>query len=113
MQGTKMSSKKRMSSFREKIYEAVARIPKGKAATYRAVAEAIGSPEACRAVGNALAGNRNKNIPCHRVVRSDGDCGGFAWGREKKKKLLRKEGVCFDVRGRVASCFIAHSLPVL
>lgn len=113
MQETKISSKKRMSSFCEKVYEAAARIPKGRTATYRAVAEVIGLSRAYRAVGNALARNRDLHIPCHRVIRSDGDCGGFARGCEKKKKLLQKEGVCFDARGRVVARFIVRSLPVL
>ncbi|HWA64450.1 MAG TPA: MGMT family protein, partial [Candidatus Paceibacterota bacterium] len=57
------------------------------------VAAAIGRPRAARAVGNAL----NKNpfapeVPCHRVIRSDGSTGGFAFGRKKKIQLLKKEG---------------------
>lgn len=113
MREIKTSSKKRMNSFREKVYEAAARIPKGRVATYRAVAEAIGRPRAYRAVGNALARNRNTNIPCHRVVRSDGNCGGFARGRAKKKKILRKEGVCFDRDGRINARFIVRIPRVL
>lgn len=82
-----------MNTFAEKVYAVVARIPKGSVLTYKEVARRAGSPRAARAVGNIL--NRNpdpKNIPCHRVVRSDGDPGGYAWGRAKKAALLRREG---------------------
>lgn len=62
--------------------------------TYTAVAIAAGRPKASRAVGNIL----NKNpfapkVPCHRVIRSDGSIGGFAHGAEKKKALLKAEGI--------------------
>jgi O-6-methylguanine DNA methyltransferase len=71
----------------------VARIPKGKTMTYAQVAAAIGNPKAVRAVGNAL--NKNPfapDVPCHRVIRSDGSIGGFASGTAKKVALLRREG---------------------
>jgi O-6-methylguanine DNA methyltransferase len=83
----------RITKFQESVYRVVARIPKGKTMTYAQVAAAIGNPKAVRAVGNAL----NKNpfapqVPCHRVVRSDGSIGGFASGTNRKKALLRAEG---------------------
>jgi O-6-methylguanine DNA methyltransferase len=82
-----------MKSFTERVYEIVRKIPKGKTLTYGQVAQAIGSPGASRAVGNALNKNRDlKNIPCHRVVRSDGSTGGYAFGAEKKISLLKQEG---------------------
>lgn len=80
------------SSFMSKVYAVVAKIPKGKTLTYKQVAEKIGNPLACRAVGNALNKNRNPNVPCHRVVRSDGTPGGYNWGRQKKIEILKKEG---------------------
>ncbi len=81
-------------TFSEKVWKATKRIPKGKVATYAVIARMIGKPGASRAVGNAL----NKNpfapeVPCHRVVRSDGSVGGFASGSLKKIKLLNGEGV--------------------
>lgn len=79
--------------FQEKIYKIVKRIPQGKTLTYRQVAELAGYPGAYRAVGNALNKNINKNIPCHRVVRSDGKIGGYNKGARLKVKLLKKEGV--------------------
>ncbi len=81
-----------MSSFTKAVYRVVARIPKGQVLTYREVARKAGRPQAYRAVGNIL--NRNPNpekIPCHRVIRSDGKIGGYAWGSAKKKKLLATE----------------------
>ncbi|KKU27619.1 hypothetical protein A2116_00485 [Candidatus Jorgensenbacteria bacterium GWA1_49_17] len=83
-----------MKQFREKVYRITKRIPRGRVSTYAAVARAIGSPRAFRAVGSAL----NKNpyapqVPCHRVVRSDGRIGGFASGSKRKTTLLKKEGV--------------------
>ena len=60
--------------------------------TYARVAKAAGRPNAVRAVGNILNKNRDPRVPCHRVVRSDGSVGGYAWGSGKKKKILIKEG---------------------
>ncbi len=81
------------SSFMAKVFAVVAKIPKGKTLTYKEVAQKIGNPEASRAVGNALNKNRDPKIPCHRVVRSDGNVGGFNRGTEAKMELLKKEGV--------------------
>ena len=82
-----------MSSFREKVYNAVRRIPRGKVATYGAIARRIGAPGASRAVGSALGKNRFEDIPCHRVVRSDLQVGNYAWGTSRKIKTLKLEGV--------------------
>lgn len=79
-------------TFQESVYKVVKKIPKGKVLTYKQVAEKIGKPSAYRAVGNALNKNRNKNVPCHRVIRSDGKVGGYAWGSKKKEEILKKEG---------------------
>ncbi len=73
-------------------------IPAGKTMTYVEVANAAGSPRAYRAVGNILNKNYNPDIPCHRVVRSDGTPGGYNRGPERKLELLTAEGV----RSRVA-----------
>ncbi len=82
----------RSSRFEKKVYIAVSKIPRGEVRSYKWVAAKIGSPDAARAVGNAL----NKNpypviIPCHRVIRSDGSLGGFSKGASAKLKLLRSE----------------------
>lgn len=82
-----------MRSFRERVYEAVKGIPRGKVLTYRDVALLAGSPGACRAVGNALSKNRDLRVPCHRVIRSDGKIGEYNRGSKRKESLLRQEGV--------------------
>lgn len=81
-----------MQSFSERVYKAVARIPKGEVRTYKEVARLAGSPRAYRAVGNILHKNGDPAIPCHRVIRSDGDTGGYNRGEQKKRALLKKEG---------------------
>jgi len=83
-----------VSGFSKKVYKFTALIPRGKVSTYALIAKAMGNPGAARAVGNAL----NKNpyapkIPCHRVVRSNGEVGSFASGTKKKMAILKKEGI--------------------
>jgi len=80
-----------MSLFQSKIYKIVSHIPKGSVLTYKDVAKLVGSPRSYRAVGNILNKNYNPQIPCHRVVRSDGKTGGYNRGSELKKKILKKE----------------------
>ena len=89
-------------NFHERCYKALVNVPKGKVTTYREIARHLGS-KGYRAVGNAM--NRNPHapkVPCHRVVRSDGNLGGYAGGIKKKIDLLRKEGVAIEGR-RVAN----------
>ncbi len=81
-----------MKTFTEKVYEVVKKIPKGKVLTYMQVAKKAGNAKAFRAVGNILNKNYNPNIPCHRVIRSDGTVGGYNRGVSKKKDILKKEG---------------------
>lgn len=78
--------------FADKVYNLTKKIPEGKVTTYKIIANTSGT-KAYRAVGSALNKNRNKNIPCHRVVKSNGFVGGFALGTNKKIKMLKKEGV--------------------
>ena len=80
--------------FQRKVYEAVLRIPRGEVSTYAQVARAIGRPQAARAVGQALKRNRwAPQIPCHRVIASDGTLGGYSarGGILAKRRLLRRE----------------------
>lgn len=81
-----------MTKFQEKIYEIASKIPKGETMTYKEVAIKAGRPKAYRAVGNILNKNRNPAVFCHRVIRSDGQPGGYAWGVSKKLALLKREG---------------------
>lgn len=78
-------------SFRDVVYGVVKNIPKGKVLTYKEVAEKAGNPKAYRAVGNILNKNYNPEIPCHRVIRSDGKIGGYNRGKENKIAILKKE----------------------
>lgn len=78
--------------FKDVVYAVVRKIPKGKVLTYKEVAALAGSPRAYRAVGNILNKNYNPEIPCHRVVRSDGTPGGYNRGTEMKEKRLIEEG---------------------
>lgn len=79
-------------TFKDQVLAIVARIPRGKTMTYKEVARRAGNAEAARAVRNIMNKNRNPKVPCHRVVRSDGDIGGYAWGRKKKIMILKREG---------------------
>ena len=83
-----------MTKFQSECYEALKKVPKGKVITYAGLARMVGRPKAHRAVGSAM----NKNpyapqVPCHRVVKSNGDLGGFATDIKVKIKRLQKEGV--------------------
>ena len=85
-----------VTPFQQKVYDFVRGIPKGKTLTYQQVAIGIKAPRAYRAVGNALnknpfSFNMGGDVPCHRVIRSNGSTGGFASGSKKKIQLLRKE----------------------
>ncbi|KKQ78148.1 MAG: 6-O-methylguanine DNA methyltransferase [Candidatus Zambryskibacteria bacterium RIFCSPLOWO2_01_FULL_39_39] len=80
-------------AFKQKVFEVVRKIPKGKTLTYKEVAKRAGSPKAFRAVGNILNTNYNPDIPCHRVIRSNGKVGGYNRGRTEKVRKLKQEGV--------------------
>lgn len=92
-----------MNTF-EKIYDVVKKIPEGKVASYGKVALLAGNPHWSRVVGYALHNNPSQaEIPCHRVVFSDGSLSkGFAFGGENvQRALLEGEGIAFDAEGRV------------
>ena len=80
------------TSFRCRVWDALRAIPRGETRTYAEIARAIGSPKAARAVGNACHDNPAAVvIPCHRVVASGGGMGSYAYGLDRKKKLLERE----------------------
>lgn len=79
-------------SFQEKVIAVVRKIPRGKVSTYKEVARRAGRPKAYRAVGNILNKNYDKNIPCHRVIRSSGVTGGYNRGGRTKINILKREG---------------------
>jgi AraC family transcriptional regulator of adaptative response/methylated-DNA-[protein]-cysteine methyltransferase len=82
----------RATAFQWRVWQALTRIPAGETRSYSAVAHAIGSPRATRAVARACASNRLAIVvPCHRVVREDGSLGGYRWGLARKRRLLARE----------------------
>jgi AraC family transcriptional regulator of adaptative response/methylated-DNA-[protein]-cysteine methyltransferase len=82
----------RATAFQKKVWETLRRIPRGETRSYSEVAREIGDPQAVRAVARACASNPVAiAVPCHRVVRSDGDLAGYRWGIGRKKKLLEAE----------------------
>jgi AraC family transcriptional regulator, regulatory protein of adaptative response / methylated-DNA-[protein]-cysteine methyltransferase len=82
----------RGTTFQLRVWEALQRIPRGATRTYSEIARELGQPMAARAVARACASNRVAVvIPCHRVVREDGELGGYRWGMERKRELLRAE----------------------
>ncbi len=80
------------NQFTEKVLAVVAQIPRGSVFTYAEVARCVGSPRAVRAVGTILSKNYRPDVPCHRVIRSDGKLGQYNRGAEEKKKILKQEG---------------------
>jgi AraC family transcriptional regulator of adaptative response/methylated-DNA-[protein]-cysteine methyltransferase len=82
----------RATAFQRRVWEALQRIPRGETRSYSGVAKKIGMPKAARAVARACATNPVAvAIPCHRVVREDGEMGGYRWGIERKEQLLAME----------------------
>ena len=84
------------TKFQVKVWRYLKKIPVGSTKTYSQVAKGIGMPLAVRAVANAIAKNPYPTqIPCHRIIRSNGSLGGYSakGGLKTKKKLLKKEGI--------------------
>lgn len=82
----------RGTAFQWKVWNALQAIPRGTTLSYSEVARKIGKPSAVRAVARACATNPVAIVvPCHRVVREDGDLGGYRWGIERKQALLERE----------------------
>lgn len=81
-----------MKTFREKVLSVVRKIPKGGSLTYKQVAMKAGNPKAARAVGAIMRTNYDPEIPCHRVVRSDGTLGSYnRGGATRKREILMEE----------------------
>jgi len=87
-------------AFKDKVYSLVKKIPRGKTKSYSEIAKLAGRPKAWRLVGSILNKNKNPNVPCHRIIRSDGFLAGYNKGLRKKERLLKKEGVKIE-KGRV------------
>jgi methylated-DNA-[protein]-cysteine S-methyltransferase len=87
-----------MTPFAKKVYRVVLQIPLGEVRTYKWVAKKAGRPGASRAVGQILKRNPYPLfIPCHRVVASNGNLGGYVFGSKKKKAILDLERIISEV----------------
>jgi AraC family transcriptional regulator, regulatory protein of adaptative response / methylated-DNA-[protein]-cysteine methyltransferase len=82
----------RGTAFQQRVWQALRQIPVGETASYTDIARHIGEPKSVRAVAQACGANKIAvAIPCHRVVRNDGDLSGYRWGVDRKRALLEKE----------------------
>jgi AraC family transcriptional regulator, regulatory protein of adaptative response / methylated-DNA-[protein]-cysteine methyltransferase len=80
------------TAFQRRVWQELQRIPRGTTRTYSQIARAVGKPRAVRAVARACATNPvSIVVPCHRVVRADGNLAGYRWGLSRKEKLLERE----------------------
>ena len=78
----------------QKVYKKLLEVPKGKITTYSELSKAVGIKNGQRFIGNVMKKNPFPSIiPCHRVVKSDGSIGGYAYGEKVKTKMLTEEGV--------------------
>ncbi len=84
----------RGTEFQKRVWQALQTVPAGETRSYSEIAVEIGSPHSVRAVAGACAANLLAlAIPCHRVIRQDGQLSGYRWGVERKKMLLQKEAI--------------------
>src|SRR6266571_5075893 len=82
----------RATAFQRRVWDELRKIPYGSTRSYTEIARAIGAPRATRAVARACATNPAALVvPCHRVVRGDGEPGGYRWGAQRKRALLERE----------------------
>ena len=80
------------TAFQRRVWQELQRIPAGTTRTYSEVARALGNPKAIRAVARACATNPvSIVVPCHRVIREDGNLAGYRWGLSRKEQLLARE----------------------
>ena len=80
------------TAFQRRVWQELQKIPRGSTRTYTQIAQALGSPKAVRAVARACAMNPvSIVVPCHRVIRGDGNLAGYRWGLSRKEQLLAKE----------------------
>lgn len=90
--------------FQEKVWNLLKKIPRGKVSTYSELARSLGKPKSVRAIGKVL--NKNPNapkVPCHRIVKSSGELGGYRFGQKKKKFLLESEGIQFNSSNKIVN----------
>ena len=111
-----VTTHKPASTWKQAVYALVQKVPPGKVTTYKALAQALNT-KAYQAIGQALHQNPDPAVtPCHRVIKSNGALGGYAWGVEQKRRQLMQEGVVFASLNRVdlsqsmwTPCFITKA----
>lgn len=87
----------RGTEFQRRVWAAMRAVPAGETASYSEIARRIGAPRAMRAVGTACGANPLAIvIPCHRILRADGDMSGYRWSVTRKRALLKREGALVD-----------------
>ena len=94
-----------------KIYDLIKKVPPGKVTTYGELAKSIGKYKSSRVIGKIL--NKNPfpiNIPCHRVVLSNGKIGGYYYGTEIKKRILEKEGLKISAEGKIHNFYAVKKI---
>ncbi len=97
-----------VANFKERVYHILAKVPKGKAITYKRLAELAGNRKAARAVGSLMRKNKDPGkIPCYKVVKSSGEIGRYSakGGVNKKIELLKKDGIKIK-NGRIEKEFL-------
>src|SRR5207245_436981 len=97
----------------ERIYQIVSKIPKGKVMTYKQVS-LLANVATPRIVGFAMAANKNiQQVPCHRVIKSDGTLAGYEFGGSSvKRKKLEEEGILFTPNGSVNLIQCLYNFPI-
>ena len=103
---------KKTLTFDQRCHALLMQIPKGRVSTYGELGHALGT-KAYRAVGQVL--NRNPHlmkVPCHRVIKSNGEIGGYALGADKKRELLLEEGVQEETNGRILLSKYLHLFSI-
>lgn len=96
---TKIKLHLKGTAFQLRVWESLLKIPTGQLSTYGNIATQIGNPNAARAVGTAIGSNPIAFlIPCHRVIQSSGEFGGYMWGKTRKTAIIGWEGAKMDGR---------------
>ena len=91
-------SEKQLTVWQKRVFALVKKIPKGRITTYKIIAKRLHNSQGSRAVGNALKNNPFLLvIPCHRIIKSNGEIGGYVGGIGVKMKLLKQEGILIDI----------------
>ena len=109
---SKYNNSNTIDSLKDKVFANVKTIPKGSVSTYKLLGDSVSS-KAYRAIGQILSTNKDKDIPCHRIIRSDGYIGGYFGSTDfsQKKKILQTESVEFNEAGFIIDRSRVVSIP--